>query len=65
MGGSSSKRPKPSYEEGELRDKSIAKKQDPKYRPKDLRPLVTRAARETDSPAAQLREAGRRKEAAE
>ena len=45
MGGNQSKRPRPSYEEGELRDKSIEKKIDPTYQPKDLTRLIQRAAK--------------------
>ena len=44
MGGKPSKRPRPSYERGELRDKSIEEKQDPKFQPKDLLRLVKKAA---------------------
>ena len=43
MGGKPSKRPRPSYEEGELRDKSIEKKQDPNFQPTDLVDLVRKA----------------------
>lgn len=45
MGGKPSKRPRPSYEEGELRDKGIAKMQDPKFRARDLSHLVKRSAK--------------------
>ena len=44
MGGNKSKRPKPSYEEGELRDPSIKKMQDKAYQRKDLSRLVKKAA---------------------
>ncbi len=44
MGGNKSKRPKPSYEEGELRDPSIKKMQDKTYRREDLERLVKKAA---------------------
>ena len=50
MGGKPSKRPRPSYEEGELRDKSIAEKQDPKYRAEDLRRLIGRAVKKRKAP---------------
>jgi hypothetical protein len=40
-----SKRPRPSYEEGELRDKSIEKLMDPDYRKGDLKKLLARAAK--------------------
>jgi len=43
MGGSPKKKPtRPSYEEGELRDKSIKAMQDPKYQAKDLERLIKR-----------------------
>ncbi len=45
MGGSPQKRPRPSYEDGELRDKSIAKMQDPKYQGKDLLKLLKKSAK--------------------
>ncbi len=45
MGGNKSKRPKPSYEEGELRDPSIKKMQDKAYRRGDLKRLVKKAVR--------------------
>jgi len=50
MGGKPSKRPRPSYEEGELRDKSIEKKIDPKYRAEDLTRLIQRAAKKQKAP---------------
>jgi hypothetical protein len=40
-----SKRPRPSYEGGELRDKSIEKKFDPTYRREDLMGLIKKAAK--------------------
>lgn len=40
-----SKRPRPSYEEGELRDKSIEEKFDPNYRREDLQSLIKRATK--------------------
>ena len=43
MGGNKSKQPKPSYEEGELRDPSIKKMQDKAYQRRDLTRLVKRA----------------------
>jgi hypothetical protein len=38
------KRPYPSYEEGELRDKSIEEKMDPQYRRESLQRLIKKAA---------------------
>ncbi len=35
---------RPSYEEGELRDKSIEEKMDPNYRKSDLLKLIKKAA---------------------
>ena len=44
MSGSKKKNPLPaSYEEGELRDKSIEKKQRADFQPKDLLRLIKRA----------------------
>lgn len=43
MGGKSSKRPRPSYEEGKLRDPSIEKKMDPNYKEGDLVALIKKA----------------------
>jgi hypothetical protein len=40
-----SKRPHPSYEEGELRDKSIEEKMDPNYRRENLLRAIRDAAR--------------------
>jgi hypothetical protein len=45
MGGSKSKRPLPSYEEGELRNPSIKKMQDKAYQRGDLARLIKRAAK--------------------
>ncbi len=45
MGDKPSKRPRPSYERGELRDKSIEKKVDPTYRAEDLTRLIKKAAK--------------------
>lgn len=39
-----SKRPRPSYEDGELRDKSIEKLQDPGYQKSDFVKLVGKVA---------------------
>jgi hypothetical protein len=39
-----SKRPRPSYEEGELRDKRIEEKFDPNFQRKDLLNLIRKAA---------------------
>ncbi len=47
--GSPSKRPHPSYEEGELRDKSIEGKMNPDFRRETLRALIRKAAK--DRPA--------------
>jgi hypothetical protein len=41
-----SKRPRPSYEEGELRDKSIEEKMDPEYRRETLRRMIRKAAKD-------------------
>lgn len=38
-------RPRPSYEEGELRDKSIEKLADPNYQKSDLMKLLKKAAK--------------------
>ncbi len=46
MGGNKSKQPKPSYEEGELRDPSIKKMQDGKYQRGDLTRLIKKAVKE-------------------
>jgi hypothetical protein len=40
-----SDRRRPSYEEGELRDKSIEEKMDPSYQRKDLLDLIKKAAK--------------------
>lgn len=40
-----SKRARPSYEEGELRDKSIEEKMDPKFRRENLQRLIRKAAK--------------------
>ncbi len=39
------KRPYPSYEDGELRDKSIEEKMDPEYGRESLRSVIRRAAK--------------------
>jgi hypothetical protein len=39
-----SKQPRPSYEEGELRDKSIEEKMDPNYRRENLQRLIKKVA---------------------
>jgi len=41
------KRPRPSYEEGELRDKSIEEKMDPEYRREHLRNVIRKAAKKS------------------
>jgi len=38
---------RPSYEEGELRDKSIEEKMDPNYRRKDLLEVIKKAAKKS------------------
>lgn len=45
LGGKSNKRPRPSYEEGKLRDPSIEKMQDAKYRRGKLARLIKKAIR--------------------
>lgn len=40
-----SKRPRPSYEEGELRDKSIEEKMDPGFKREDLLRIIKDAAK--------------------
>ena len=48
MPGSKKKNPlRPSYEEGELRDKSIEKKQQASFQPKDLLRLIKKAIKKT------------------
>jgi hypothetical protein len=42
-----SKRPRPSYEDGELRDKSIEEKMDPDYRRENLRSVIREAAKKS------------------
>ena len=42
-----SKRPRPSYEEGELRDKSIEEKMDPNYGRENLRSVIRKAAKKS------------------
>jgi hypothetical protein len=39
-----SKRPRPSYKEGELRDESIEEMQDKRFQPSDLKRLIERAS---------------------
>jgi hypothetical protein len=41
------KRPRPSYEEGELRDKSIEEKMDPNFRRENLRDVIRKAAKKS------------------
>lgn len=45
VAGSKSKRPRPSYEDGAFRDASITEKQDPAYRPEDLKRAIRRATK--------------------
>ncbi len=45
MGGSKSKRPRPSYEDGHLRDPEVAELQDSDFSKADLRKAIKRAAR--------------------
>ena len=40
-----SKRPRPSYDEGELRDKSIEKLRDPNFQEDDFLKLIKKAAK--------------------
>jgi hypothetical protein len=47
----SAKRPRPSYEDGELRDKTIEKMQDAEYKKGDLLTLIKRAVQATHKPA--------------
>jgi hypothetical protein len=41
------KRPRPSYEDGELRDKSIEEEMDPNYGREDLRNVIRKAAKKS------------------
>ena len=50
MSGKSSKRPRPSYEEDQLRDPSIEKKIDPNYKESDLLALIKKAAKGSKAP---------------
>jgi len=45
------RRPGPSYEEGELRDKGIEQMQDPAYKKSDLHNLVKKAVQVARKPA--------------
>ena len=45
MGGQPSKRQRPSYERGKLRDPSIEKMQDPKYQRGELARLIKKAVK--------------------
>jgi hypothetical protein len=48
MTGSKKKNPlRPSYEDGELRDKSIEKKQRASFQPKDLMRLISKAVKKS------------------
>lgn len=51
MGKTSDKRPRPSYEQGRLRDASIEKKQDADYKKGDLLALIKRAVQITPKSA--------------
>jgi hypothetical protein len=44
MGGEPSKRPRPSYEIGRLRDKSVKKEQPPAFKEKHLHEMIKKAA---------------------
>jgi hypothetical protein len=44
MGGNKSKRPRPSHEEGKVRDKRIEKMMDPQYKVEHLHALIKKAA---------------------
>jgi len=52
MGGKPSKRPRPSHEEGKLRDKRIEKMMDPEYRAEHLHALIKKAATTAKQPKA-------------
>lgn len=45
MGGSESKRPKPSHETGKLRDPKVEKMQHPEYKAEHLHALIKKAAK--------------------
>lgn len=45
LGGKSNKRPRPSYEEGKLRDPSIEKMQDKAYQLRDLTRLLQKSVK--------------------
>ena len=47
----SDKRPRPSYEEGRLRDPGIAKKQDAEYKKGDLLAFIKKAVQVAHKPA--------------
>lgn len=51
MGKKQTKRPRPSYEDGKLRDPSIADKQDAEYKKGDLLALIKRAVQVAHKPA--------------
>jgi len=51
LGKKSSKRPRPSYEEGRLRDPSIEEKQSTEYKKGDLLALIKKAAQVAHKPA--------------
>ena len=53
MGGNkkSNKRPRPSYEEGKLRDPAIEHMQDERFQPADLQKLIKRAVTKTEAKA--------------
>ena len=50
-GKKSAKRPRPSYEDGQLRDSSIEAKQDAEYKKGDLLTLIKRAVQVAHKPA--------------
>jgi hypothetical protein len=50
-GKQQSRRPRPSYEDGELRDKSIEQMQDAAYKKSDLHNLVKKAVQAARRPA--------------
>ena len=58
MGGTprSPKKPRPSYEDGELRDPGIAAEMDPEYKKGDLTALLRKAVQAAKKPTTGLRD---------
>ena len=58
MGGTprSLKKPRPSYEDGELRDPGIAAEMDPEYKKGDLTALLRKAVQAAKKPTTGLRD---------